>query len=62
MITCTCYPSYLGSINRVSVPASPIKKNTKAKRAGDMAKMIEPLPSKLKGMSSNSSTAKIKRD
>jgi hypothetical protein len=34
------------------------QKNNKNKRAGDLAKMVEHLPSKHKALSSNSSTSK----
>jgi hypothetical protein len=62
-VTSTCHPSYMESVNRrivvqasLGIKVRPYSKNNKAKKAGSVAKVVECLPSKLKALSSNSST------
>jgi hypothetical protein len=64
-----CNSSYLGNreIGRIMVQTSlgkkrdPISKITRAKRAGGVAQVVEPLPSKCKALSSNPKTKKKKK-
>jgi hypothetical protein len=62
VVVCACHPSYVGGIGkRIVVRGHTHQKKKAKKKAGNMAQVLEHLPSKCGGLSSNPIKKKVSR-